>query len=275
MKRLKKYFVKHTKKCESNQKKDTCDVVIYGGIGIFGIIALWWILGGMLFSFDNYKQFSSFMPIPTVNALIDLFLDNRFWTSVIASLKRVTIGIIIAFIAGMPLGILIGYYRILRFLMNPGIHFFRMISPVSLMPVALLLFKQFESAIYFLITMSTIWPIIVNTIVGVSRVNSQWIQMARIEGAGHREIILKIILPAAIPYMLTSLRLAIGVAWIVLVPAEFLGISSGLGYLINDARDTMEYDRLLAIIISIGIIGFFLDTFVQWVYKTLNWHWIN
>jgi len=74
-------------------------------------------------------------------------------------------------------------------------------------------------------------------------------------------------------YMLTSLRLALGVAWIVLVPAEFLGVSSGLGYLINDARDTMQYDRLMAMIIAIGIIGFILDRIIQKIQHSVSWSW--
>lgn len=148
-----------------------------------------------------------------------------------------------------------------------------MVSPLSWMPIALLIFASFEGAIYFLITMATIWPIMINTSLGVMHVNPSWIMMARNQGANDRQLITKIVIPAAIPYILTSLRLALGVAWIVLVPAEFLGVSSGLGYLINDARDTMEYDRLMAIVIAIGILGFVLDGSIQLMRKSLNWTW--
>jgi NitT/TauT family transport system permease protein len=87
--------------------------------------------------------------------------------------------------------------------------------------------------------------------------------MALNQGANNIQLIQTIVLPYSIPHMITSIRLALGIAWIVLVPAEFLGVSSGLGYLINDARDTMEYDKLMAIIIAIGILGFILDRIFQ------------
>jgi NitT/TauT family transport system permease protein len=148
-----------------------------------------------------------------------------------------------------------------------------MISPLSWMPIALLLFASFESAVYFLIVMATVCPIILNTTIGVRNINPQWIKMAINQGAGSFQLIKTIVIPSSVPHMLTSLRLALGVAWIVLVPAEFLGVSSGLGYLINDARDTMEYDKLMAMIIAIGILGFCLDRLFQRLQQTLRWSW--
>ena len=180
-------------------------------------------------------------------------------------------GIGLAFVLGMPSGLLIGYFRGVRIASYTPVQFIRMISPLSWMPIALLIFRTFESAIYFLITMATVWPIMLNTSLGVARVNPQWIQMARVQGARAHQIILRIILPASTPYILTSLRLALGVAWIVLVPVEFLGVSSGLGYLINDARDTMEYDRLMAIVVAIGVIGFLLDGSIQLLRRLSRW----
>ncbi len=97
--------------------------------------------------------------------------------------------------------------------------------------------------------------------------------MAMNQGASHLQIFRTIVIPASLPAILSSLRLALGVAWIVLVPAEFLGVASGLGYLINDARDTLEYDMLMAIIISIGIFGFVLDKLFQYVQTTFARSW--
>ncbi|MCK5350655.1 MAG: ABC transporter permease subunit, partial [Desulfobacula sp.] len=104
-------------------------------------------------------------------------------------------------------------------------------------------------------------------------INPQWIKMALNQGANNFQLIRTIVIPASFPYMLTSLRLALGVAWIVLVPAEFLGVSKGLGYLINDARDIMEYDRLMAMIIAIGILGFSLDRILQKIQSIFSWTW--
>lgn len=238
----------------------TADRICYGLSGTALFILLWTVIGYAVFSRPGYEQFSGFLPIPALKALFGLIIDADFWFSVYASLRRVVIGILLAFIMGVPSGLMIGFYRKIRMFTYTPIQFLRMISPLSWMPIALLVFRSFESAIWFLIAMATVWPVIINTAHGVSRVDIHWINMARNQGAKDHQLVLKIIIPASIPFIITSIRMALGVAWIVLVPAEFLGISSGLGYLINDARDTMAYDRLMAIVIAIGLIGFILDS---------------
>lgn len=241
------------------------------GLACFGLV--WFLLSSFLFTREEFSQFNGFLPGPTIRALYAYALESRFWISVFASLSRIIIGITIAAIIGIPLGIFIGFYPRLRNFTYSPIQFIRMISPLSWMPLALLLFSSFETAVYFLIVMATVCPIILNTTIGVLNTNPQWLKMAVNQGADNFQLIRTIIVPASLPYMLTSLRLALGVAWIVLVPAEFLGVSSGLGYLINDARDTMEYDKLMAIIIAIGILGFLLDRIIQKLQSTLSWTW--
>jgi len=98
--------------------------------------------------------------------------------------------------------------------------------------------------------------------------------MARNQGARDVQLLLRVILPSAIPFIIVGLRLALGISWIILVPAEFLGISSGLGYSINDARDTLEYDRLLTLVVAIGFIGLFLDTAVRFLEKQSDLRYI-
>lgn len=271
-----KYFKRHSKQLEiSTEVHPFLKKIVYWGIGLMFFFMFWWIITYFVLNRPDFKQFSGFKPIPTLKALSDLFVEKTFWDSAFASVRRVLVGILQAFLIGLPAGILIGFYRRLRIISYPPIQFIRMISPLSWMPIALILFASFESAIYFLITMATIWPIILNTALGVSRVNPAWIRMAKNQGAGNIQLLRYIIIPASIPYIISSLRLALGVAWIVLVPAEFLGVSSGLGYIINDARDTMEYDRLMAIVLAIGIIGFILDGMIQLLQKKLNWVWVR
>jgi NitT/TauT family transport system permease protein len=243
----------------------------YGFLGMVLLVFSWTVIGFLIFSQESYEQFSGFLPIPTLKSLIELVQEYSFWSSVYASLRRIVISIFIAATIGIPLGVLLGFYEKLKMISYPPIQFLRMISPISWMPIALLVFQSFESAIVFLLIMATIWPIIINTTLGVTRVESRWLLMAINQGAKNYQLIFKIIIPSTIPYMLTSLRMALGVAWIVLVPAEFLGISSGLGYLINDARDTMSYDRLMAIVIAIGIIGTILDTLIDLIQKPFQW----
>jgi NitT/TauT family transport system permease protein len=245
----------------------------YEIIGLALFAAGWMLVSFFIFTRPQFSQFKGFLPGPTLDALVDASLNSRFWLSVFTSLRRILLGIFIASVIGFPLGILIGFYPKFRGLSYSPLQFIRMISPLSWMPIALLLFASFESAVYFLIVMATICPIILNTVIGVMNINPQWIKMALNQGANDYQLIRTIVIPSSLPHMLTSLRLALGVAWIVLVPAEFLGVSSGLGYLINDARDTMEYDKLMAMIIAIGILGFILDRFFQKLQHKFNWSW--
>lgn len=273
--RLGKYVIKRRAFVACREGESCRSRFLLAGAGMGCFLLFWWMAGSLIFGRPNFTQFSGFLPLPTLKALAHLFSEAEFWRSVLASLRRVVVGIGTAFVLGLPLGLLIGYFRTLRVATYTPIQFVRMISPLSWMPIALLVFPTFESTICFLITMATIWPIVLNSSLGVSRVNRQWVLMARNQGASDGQILRHIIVPASIPYILTSLRLALGVAWIVLVPVEFLGVSSGLGYIINDARDTMEYDRLMAIVMAIGVIGFCLDGGIQLLQRLFRWNWVN
>jgi NitT/TauT family transport system permease protein len=272
---MRKYLVKHRKALEVKNGKRPFNHICYGLLGTAVLVLAWKLVGSVIFYRSGYEQFNGFLPAPALTALYALIQDAEFWSSVQASLCRVVVGIFFALFLGLPSGLLIGYYKKLRLTTNPSVQFLRMISPLAWMPIALLVFQSFESAIHFLITVATVWPIMLNTAAGVSRVNPQWIKMGRDQGAKDYQILLHIVVPASVPYILTSLRMALGVAWIVLVPAEFLGVSSGLGYLINDARDTMEYDRLMAVVISIGVLGFLLDGAIQATLKRFKWNWVS
>ena len=241
--------------------------IYYGCIGTAIFIGIWTILGHVLLSRPDFEYLSGFHPLNTFKALCFLVIDPGFWESVFQSLKRIAVGLIWAIILGIPAGMAIGFYdKVWRITYIP-VQFLRMISPLAWMPIAIIVFPQFESAIYFLITISCIWPILVNTAQGVNRVDSQFLKMGRNQGANDWQLLSKIIFPSSLPYIVIGFRLALGLAWVVLVPAEFLGISSGLGYSINDARDTLEYDRLLALVVTIGCIGLLLDSTVQMIEK--------
>ena len=128
-----------------------------------------------------------------------------------------------------------------------------------------------DQAIYFLILMTSNWPVIYNTAEGLRTVDPAWIGMAKLKGATKGQFIAKVLSPVSLPRLLNGLRLALGIAWIILVPAEYLGIKNGLGYLINDARDTLEYDRLMALVLAIEILGFILDGILQYLAHRFDW----
>lgn len=254
-----------------NYLQKTLKTLFYYSSGIIAILLLWFIIGKAIIQKPEYAQFVGFLPLNTFKALFTLIIDNNFWISVVQSLNRIIIGIMLASILGIPLGILIGFYKKIKDITNIPIQFIRMISPLAWMPIAIILLPTFNHAIFFLICIATIWPIVLNTSAGVLNVHKEWIKMAKNQGATDRQLMFKVIFPASIPYILTGFRLAIGVAWIVLVPAEFLGVSKGLGYLINDARDTIEYDRLMAVVIAIGLIGFLIDGLFQILLNKFDW----
>ncbi len=247
----------------------------YEVIGFVFFILVWAALSSFVFTREGYEQFHGFLPLPSIKAFFSFLSQQRFWISVGASLRRIVVGIFIAAAIGIPAGILVGFYPMVRRLTYSPIQFLRMISPLSWMPVALLVFTSFESAVWFLIVMACVCPIILNTAAGVLNIDARWIKMARNQGAGNFQLIRTIVVPYSIPYMITSCRLALGIAWIVLVPAEFLGVSSGLGYLINDARDTMAYDNLMGMIIAIGALGFVLDRMLQKLQRIFSWTWVE
>ena len=263
------YFEKIIKDLTDSKSKKAG--VLYSFLGILLFLAAWEIFVGIIIKTNSFKQFTGFLPSKTFIALIHLLTSKYFWDSVVASLIRILLGLFISSVIGIPAGLIIGFYRIFRRITNIPIQFLRMISPLAWMPIAIVILPGFQEAILFIIAISCIWPILLNTSQGVLNIELQWITMAKNQGAKDYQLLFKVIFPGAMPYILTGLRFAIGVAWIVLVPAELLGISSGLGYLINDARDTMEYDKLMAIVVAIGLIGFTIDEFFQSIQKRLDW----
>lgn len=242
-------------------------------IGVAVFIILWIIIGRILITIRGLNKYNDFLFIPTLKRLLILIRLKYFWISLLDSLKRIIIGLFIASLIGIPIGLLIGFYKYMRYFTAIPIQFIRMMSPITWIPLALILIpgKGFEIVIYFLITITTVWPIILNTMHGVMNIDPRWIKMAQNQGAKDYQLLFYVIFPASLPSILNGYHLAIAVAWIVLVPAEILGISSGLGYLINNARDSFEYDELMALIIVVGILGFTLDFIFQIIRRKLDW----
>ncbi|MDR7038950.1 NitT/TauT family transport system permease protein [Methylobacterium sp. BE186] len=227
--------------------------------GLAGLLALWYAAGLVLESVPAYAAFAGFAPGPALAAFRDLIATGEAWRAAGPSLARVGEGLAFAFLLGAPVGLLVGSSPLLERVLQPPFQLLRMISPLAWMPVAVLAFPSWNGAIVFLIAAAAIWPILFATAAGVKRVDPVWLTLARNLGAGRLGALRAIVVPAVTQDILTGLRLALGVAWIVLVPAEYLGVTSGLGYAINDARDTLSYDRLAALVLLIGLIGYALD----------------
>jgi NitT/TauT family transport system permease protein len=239
--------------------------------GVALLFIVWWLAASLLAQNPQTAAFAGFAPRPALERLLQIMGSGEAWKMTEPSLARVGGGLLFAALCGIPLGILIGRSRILAQITNVPFQFLRMISPLSWMPIAVLTFPTWDGAIVFLIGIAAIWPILFATASGARRIDPAWFKVARNLGAGPYHVLTVVIVPAIAQDILTGIRLALGVAWIVLVPAEYLGVKSGLGYAINDARDTLEYDRLAAIVLMIGVIGFGLDFALQKVIERISW----
>jgi len=249
----------------------TGKAMLPGIAGVGGLLALWWLGGAVVASNSDTQAFADFAPGPTFVRLWDMLVSGEATTATLPSLYRVGLGLLWACVLGIPMGILIGRSALVRATTNIPFQFLRMISPLAWMPVAVLAFASWDNAIIFLITVAAVWPVTFATANGLRKIDPAWFRTARNLGARSWDMLFVIILPAIAQDILTGVRLALGVAWIVLVPAEYLGVTSGLGYAINDARDTLEYDRLAATVLIIGCIGFALDTLCQQMIHHLSW----
>jgi len=240
------------------------------GMGI--LLFLWWIGGILIASNPDTEAFAGFAPGPAFTALAYLFETGSIWETVYSSLYRILIGLFWGIVIGVPVGVLVGYFLAVRQIANMPFQFLRMISPLAWMPVAVLAFETWDNAIIFLLIMATVWPIIFGTAHGVQRIDPNWFSVAKNLGADGFQMLRRVIMPAIAQDVFAGIRLAIGVAWVVLVPAEYLGVTSGLGYAINDARDTLDYDSLAAIVVVIGVIGYLLDATAVLLIKRYSWH---
>lgn len=239
------------------------------GIGI--MLALWWVGGWIVASNPSTVNFADFAPVPTFERLWSMIANGEAVRMAVPSLGRIGGGLAWAIALGVPFGILVGRYRAVREASSVPFQFLRMISPLAWMPIAVMAFATWNAAIVFLIGVAAVWPILFSTAHGYRRIDPAWFKVARNLGARPWHMLFTIILPAIAQDSLAGIRLAVGVAWIVLVPAEFLGVTSGLGYAINDARDTLEYDRLGATVVIIGIIGFTLDFMCERAVRRASW----
>lgn len=244
----------------------------YALLGMGLLLAFWWVGGYLIRNNPAMAAFADFAPGPALTRLAEMLASGEAWAMTLPSLERIMHGMLIAIALGVPAGILIGRFGFLREITNIPFQFLRMISPLSWMPIAVMVFATWDGAIVFLIAVAAVWPILFSTAAGLRRVEPDWFKVARNLGARPWHMLFTIILPAISQDIMTGIRLALGVAWVVLVPAEYLGITSGLGYAINDARDTLEYDRLAATVVIIGVIGFTLDFACQQVISKLSWH---
>ena len=220
-------------------------------------IAVWWLLTSTWVT--NDPVITAMGPLDALAALPELAERGVLLGDTWASLYRLLIGLAVAALLGVPMGLAVGLSKRTELASGPVIGFLRMISPLSWAPVAVALFGIGHEPVIFLVAAAAVWPISLSTSAGVHAIDPGFMEVARSMGATRFEILRVVVLPAIRGNVLSGIRLALGTAWIVLVPAEMLGVRSGLGYQILNARDQLAYDQVIAVILVIGVLGFALD----------------
>jgi NitT/TauT family transport system permease protein len=213
-------------------------------------------------------------PWKTAGGIVDLVRHGLLVKYMVASLFRVTWGFFLAVIVAVPLGLAIGWYRRAEMAFNPILQILRPISPLAWIPIAILWFGVGDLAAIFLIFVGCFLPLLLTVINAVQSVPAVYINAGKNFGLGPVALMRRILYPAIVPRLMTGLRITLGVAWLVVVAAEMIAVSSGLGFLIVDARNAgNRYDLVVAGMVLIGVVGLLLDAGVISLEraKTLRW----
>ena len=207
-------------------------------------------------------------PIKTFQSALELFShpfyvngpnDQGIGWNILASLKRVALGFGLAALVGIPLGFMIGRFEFLNRMTAPVISLLRPVSPLAWLPIGLLVFKAANPAAIWVIFISAIWPMIINTAVGVSKVPQDYMNVAKVLNLSEWKIVTKILFPSVLPYMMTGVRLSIGVAWLVIVAAEMLTGGVGIGFWVWDEWNNLNVEHIIIAIFVVGIVGLLLE----------------
>lgn len=213
-------------------------------------------------------------PLDVERGLAELVRKSLLWSYVTDSLRRVAIGFGAAAVLGIPGGLMLGWHPAARQVINPVLQLLRPISPIAWIPVAIIFFGVGDAAAMFLIFLGAFFPIVVTCVNGVSNVPPMYRRAGRNFGLSAPQLLAKVIFPAALPQIIVGLRIALGIAWLVVVAAEMIAVDSGLGYLVIDARNSgKRYDLVMAAILLIGAIGLVLDMSFRRLEKVESVRW--
>lgn len=213
-------------------------------------------------------------PLGVAGGLTELVGNGLLLRDVVASLFRVTWGFALAVVLAIPLGLAIGWNRRAEMTVNPILQILRPISPLAWIPIAILWFGVGDLAAIFLIFVGCFLPLLLTTINAVQRVPAVYVDAGRNFGLRPVDLICRVIYPAVVPQLIVGLRITLGIAWLVVVAAEMIAVSSGLGFLIDDARNAgNRYDLVVASMVVIGVIGFLLDLCIRSLENVNSFRW--
>jgi NitT/TauT family transport system permease protein len=202
-------------------------------------------------------------PVDVLNRAVTLLLNGQLVGDIFASLRRVLSGFVLGVALAIPVGFLMGWYRIARSLIEPWVQFFRMIPPLAVIPLAIVTLGIDESPKIFVIFLASFLSSVVATYQGVISVDRTLINAARVLGAKDATIFARVIVPASVPFILVGVRIGLGSAWATVVAAELIAAQSGLGYRMQQAQLYYDLPTIFVSLITIGILGLFMDRLLQ------------
>jgi nitrate/nitrite transport system permease protein len=219
-------------------------------------------------------------PVKTWQSAVELFSDPFYinnpndmgigW-NILNSLKRVATGFGLAAIVGIPMGFVIGRYTFMSRMAAPIISLLKPVSPLAWLPIGLLVFKAANPAAIWVIFITAVWPMIINTAVGVSKVPQDYMNVAKVLNLSEWKVVTKILLPYVMPYMMTGVRLSIGAAWLVIVAAEMLTGGLGIGFWVWDEWNNLNVEHIIIAIFIVGIVGLLLEQLLVLVAKRYSY----
>lgn len=251
-----------------DKTKETLDNILMPIGALFGLLALWQILT-MIVPTDLPGPFKVIEE--TRILILYPFYDKGgtdkglFW-QVFSSLQRVAVGYTFAAVVGISLGILVGLNKRLSKGLDPIFNILRTVPPLAWVPIALAALKQNQPAALFVIFITAIWPILINTAVGVRQIPQDYNNVAQVLQLPKSEYFFKILIPSALPYIFTGLRIAIGLAWLAIIAAEIVmsGVA-GIGFFIWDSYQANKISEVILALVYIGVVGLLLDKLMAWV----------
>jgi NitT/TauT family transport system permease protein len=217
-------------------------------------------------------------PWQVVTGTVELIRDGTLWQHIGASLFRVGTGFGLAVIVAVPLGLWMGWVKGAYLTLNPLFQMLRPISPIAWIPIAILWFGVGDMSPIFLIFISSVFPMVVQTVAGVHTIEKRYLRAAANFGVSRSTLFRQVVIPAVLPQIIVGMRIGLGVAWLVVVAAEMIALRSGLGYLIIDSRNAgNRYDLVVAGMIIIGLIGLLLDGLMRLLegLKVVRWRYAH
>lgn len=239
--------------------------VVWGVLSFAGGLGLWWLATAM--GFSELPD-----PFTVLKRIVELALSGQLWVDMGASLRRVLIGFILGAALAVPVGFLMGWYKIARAIIDPWIQFFRVIPPLAIIPLAIVTLGIDEKPKIFVIFLAAFLSSVVSTYQGVISVDRTYINAARVLGAKDRTIFLRVVIPASTPFILVGFRIGLGSAWATVVAAELIAAQSGLGFRMQQAQLYYDLPTIFVSLIAIGILGLIMDRIVVRAEERLT-HW--